>query len=431
MSKLIQDGRILRIGEVEATYDKLPKGVYNLRQDSNGEFFLVKEEEFTLPKKIYGDTSIVDRWYNTYMERPRNLGVLLSGLKGAGKTITAKMLAMKTDLPVITVTASFKGPAFISFLTDPVLGDCVIFMDEYEKVYASGNDETDDSLLSILDGPYQTHHLFIFTVNRTYINSSLMNRPSRIFYKKEFRGLTNDQVREIAKDLLKDQSKMDDLLKTTTRLFDVSYDIILSLIEEMNRYDEPASQSIEYMNLTPSHTYFNITQIYKEGNEVMEKNANNSTTLEYDSKNGYHFAAKIYFKRVFENNEIIKSSKTLRKQDNWDYTYVTIPFDENILKINEDTYEYFDGVVLYRLSQTNENRYSSAYSYGARPESKLINNPPEPIVLHVDEKGHYLRHTPADISLDWVKETFPFVFEDHCSSDDDLFGPGVEACSAG
>ena len=410
MSKLIKNGRTLKISEVESTYEKLPKGVYNLCQDSNGNFYLTEVDSLTLPKKIYGDTTVVDRWYNTYMSRPRNLGVLLTGLKGAGKTITAKMLALKTNLPVITISAPYRGPGFISFLTDPVLGDCVIFMDEYEKVYSSETEEGDDSLLSLLDGPYQTHHLFIFTVNKTYISSSLMNRPSRIFYKKEFRGLSNDQVREIAMDLLKDKSKLDDLIKTTTRLFDVSYDILLSLIEEMNRYDEPASQCVEYMNLTPSHTYFNITQIYKEGNEIKEKSANSNCTLEYDSKTGYNFKAKFYYKKVFENDEIIKSSKTLRQSDNWDYIYVTIPFDENILKVSEDTYEYYDGIVLYKLSQTSDDHHRT-FAYGARPESRLVNNPPEPVVIHLDKEGHFLKHTPASISPERIQELFSELFK--------------------
>ena len=133
MATIVKNGNELRITSIQGTYDKLPVGVYNLECDESG-YFLTKTDDFKLPKKIYGDMSIVDRWLHTYQTRGRNLGVLLAGLKGGGKTITAKLLAIKSGLPIIIINSPYYGSSFISFLSNECLGDCVIFLDEYEKI---------------------------------------------------------------------------------------------------------------------------------------------------------------------------------------------------------------------------------------------------------------------------------------------------------
>ena len=61
MSKIFKSNNFFKIAEIDGTYEKLPVGVYNLNKNNSG-YFLTKTNDFTLPEKIYGDMSIVDRW---------------------------------------------------------------------------------------------------------------------------------------------------------------------------------------------------------------------------------------------------------------------------------------------------------------------------------------------------------------------------------
>ena len=357
MAAIIQNGNDYRIATIDGTYDKLPVGVYNLGVDDTG-FVLTKTQDFKLPKKIYGDMSIVDRWLHTYQVRDKNLGVLLAGLKGGGKTITAKLLAIKSGLPVITIQSPFSGPKFTSFITNQCLGDCVIFLDEYEKVYngETRNNDGDTSLLSILDGPYQTHHLFIFTVNDTLINSNLNNRPSRIFYKKNYNGLSPEEIKEIADDLVLNKNLVDDLILTASRMFQISFDTLISIIEEMNRYNEPASQCILNMNLTPSKIHFDAWQFARNGDKGIKKMyAGDAITLNYTEE------GKPYFELMFNFKYCKKTKNNNGYTEGFDSIWINVDFD-NFKKTSSDTYEMCDGEMLFIIKEKAFNDYGYAYS---------------------------------------------------------------------
>lgn len=395
MAKFLKNGNVLRIGEIESSFEKLPLGVYNLGLDQKG-YFLTKTSEFKFPSKIYGDLSIIDRCIKTYENKKRNVGILLSGLKGGGKTITAKLLATKANKPIINISAPYYGPDFIDFITDPILGDCVIFLDEYEKTYRnnkSDSEDGNDSLLSLLDGPYETHHLFIFTVNQTTINSNLINRPSRILYSKEYQGLSQEDVVEIAEDKLEDKTFMEDLVITCNKIYQLSFDILISIIEEINRFHEPASKCIEYMNLTPRQTAFNIKQWYiNEEGKVDFTYAGWGCGIGYDDDNGtmvvnvdYHYTLR------FANGNVRN-----------DETTITVNMND-IKKVNNNTYEAFlkDCNGLFTLT---ENISDVSYGYGNKNTYHPKNVTNEKLVVYIDDNNHYVRHTPSCIKLETVKE---------------------------
>ena len=383
MAAIIKSGNSYRIASIDGTYDKLPVGVYNLECDDSG-FFLTKTQDFKLPKKIYGDMTIVDRWLHTYQTREKNLGVLLAGLKGGGKTITAKLLAIKSGLPIITIQSPYSGPGFISFITNQCLGDCVIFLDEYEKVYnkETKNNDGDTSLLSVLDGPYQMHHLFIFTVNDTLINSNLNNRPSRIFYKKNYAGLSPEEIREVADDLVLNKDLVDDLVSTASRMFQISFDTLISIIEEMNRYDEPASQCIMNMNLTPSKIYFDAWQFANDGgNGVKKMYAGDDITLQYDDEGKPYFELKYNFKYKRE-------TKDGGYNEGMDYIWMTVDFDD-FKKTSSNTYEMCDGEVLFVLKERSFYDYGYAYSRN-KTSLKPVNEVPNLLIQYKNLEGKYV-----------------------------------------
>lgn len=70
---------------------KLEPGNYSLNFDAKGNLYLEDEDPFRLPAKVYDvDKAMVDQIIRTYKEGgEKNLGILLQGMKGQGKSLTA------------------------------------------------------------------------------------------------------------------------------------------------------------------------------------------------------------------------------------------------------------------------------------------------------------------------------------------------------
>ncbi len=240
---------------------EIPKGNWLLKYNQIKGFFLERTPEFKFPKKIYGDSEkIAARYLNTFSNQNNNLGVLLTGLKGTGKSVTAKLTCGKSNLPVILITEPFTGDGFKSFLSN-ISQEAVIFIDEFEKVYF--NEELQNSFLSILDGIFEGKKMFIFTSNeKNKINHYMINRPGRVHYLKEYDALDSSIINDVINDNLKNKANTEGLLEVLNILSNVTMDMLISLIKEMNLYDEQARESIRFLNLRPERTSydFNIYQ---------------------------------------------------------------------------------------------------------------------------------------------------------------------------
>ena len=75
----------------------LPKGTYIVKYDKPAsKFYLEQIDNFKLPAKIYGNDHErhATRIITTFMDRDLSTGVLLSGVKGSGKTLRAKQVSV-------------------------------------------------------------------------------------------------------------------------------------------------------------------------------------------------------------------------------------------------------------------------------------------------------------------------------------------------
>lgn len=266
---ILQDKNIFSVGSLTNTHDTLPTGTYRVKfDDRSNAYFLQKTNDFESPAKIYGNMDCVDRILNTFKSGEKNLSVLLVGLKGAGKTITAKQICIKSQLPVLLIDELYEGTDFISFLSSPELGSCVIFIDEYEKIYTRRDGEL--TMLQILDGACSAKHLFVLTVNEmSNINSNLINRPSRIFYRKIYESIPDDVLIEILDKELINQVWREEMMQVFDKFTSLSYDIVMSLINEVNRYDESPLECAKLMNFTPEAVYVSVTQTHPDGKTRM------------------------------------------------------------------------------------------------------------------------------------------------------------------
>lgn len=316
----------------------LKKGVYSLKYDDMMGFYLHEDEPFTFPKKMYGnDDVIIKRAIKKFNSIDRNLGVLLTGLKGSGKTVTAKKLCVESGLPVIIIPQCYAGPAFIEFMTSSDLGSCVVFIDEFEKLYYGDSGDRQlaqgsDDMLRILDGPYTTHNLFVFTTNSDRINECLINRPSRIFYRKNYGSLDSKIVYEVAEDMLDNKSYIDDLIYTCSLIPFVSFDILTSIIRESNLFNEKPSECVKYMNLMKEAVEVRVLQVMPDGKRLVDATSDRMLDL--------------IGNRVFEMRKYIIKDGELALDDAGDiYDYNTVDTAEikHSGKVGEYVYTDKDG----------------------------------------------------------------------------------------
>jgi hypothetical protein len=161
------------------------------------------------------------------------------------------------ELPVIFITDPYSGPDFESFITSPVLNNCIIFIDEYEKIYR-GNDE--NALLALMDGVYTTHNIFLLTVNDSRsISDKLKNRLGRIRYHKQSSLIADSVIDDAINDLLVNKEHAESIKAVLEMIPTVSFDILTTLIKEVNMFNEPAINCVKHLNIVRETAYYSIT----------------------------------------------------------------------------------------------------------------------------------------------------------------------------
>ncbi len=226
---------------------------YVIKANPADGFYLDQVDDFVLPNKTYGNTMRhADRILRTFYDREASTGVLLTGEKGSGKSLLAKVLAVRArqemNLPTIMVNTPFCGEGFNAFI-QKIDQPAVILFDEFEKVYDS-KDQT--AMLTLLDGMFPTKKLFVLTCNDRYrIDSHMRNRPGRLFYTLNFAGMEEAEVRGYCADKLANQSHTDGVVKFAKLFNAFNFDMLKALVEEMNRYNEPANEAYMMLNAQP------------------------------------------------------------------------------------------------------------------------------------------------------------------------------------
>ena len=230
----VQSGSIYHRVEGDVrNLEKLTGGIYEVGLDLSGWHLIKTGEKFTFDYKVYHlQRGFIDHIKKTYAKTHGNLGVLFNGVRGTGKTVTAKILANELDLPIVLVKSMGEhNPGLISYLSSFNF-DCIFFFDEFEKQFSEG----DCSILQIMDGVYNSEFrkIFLLTTNDLSINPNLMSRPSRIRYVREFGNLEQEIVEEFLNDELKDQSCKDELIDYVDSLTISTIDILKAIVEEVN-----------------------------------------------------------------------------------------------------------------------------------------------------------------------------------------------------
>ena len=255
MSYFLKSGSTYRVASDEAMdiHRKLPAGNYVVKiNEMSGELYLESIEGFTIPNKIYGNClKHTDKIIRTFMDRDNATGVMMTGEKGSGKTLLTKNVAIKLasqGVPTIVINQPWHGDKFNTFIQN-IEQPCAILFDEFEKTYDRDEQE---SILTLLDGVFPTKKLFMITCNDKWrVDIHMRNRPGRIYYMLDFKGLDADFIREYCNDNLENKVHIETIVNVGSLFSEFNFDMLKSLVEEMNRYNESPQEALEMLNAKP------------------------------------------------------------------------------------------------------------------------------------------------------------------------------------
>jgi hypothetical protein len=294
--------------EVSQNQPSLRPAVYKLNYNlQTNEMYLTEiQNSFELPFKVYGiENGFINRVVKTYDNTTGNLGILLNGVKGTGKTVTSKQICNKLNLPVIIVHSNYDGvPSFIN----SVQQDVIIMIDEYEKIYR----EKDYSVLTVMDGVLDNgfRKVFLLTTNELYINTNMLQRPGRIRYLKTFKDLPLSVINEIVDDMLIYPEHRTATIEAISELETITVDIVKAIVSEVNLHNEVPADFLNVFNVKKIDNKFDIIKIIP-GREpkIVKQNAEiDPKRIDKNSRGRNFYADGDYLgeiKKVVSDNLII------------------------------------------------------------------------------------------------------------------------------
>jgi hypothetical protein len=304
--QIISSGNTFEIfDDTLKTYDKFPAQSYVVRFSKFKGFYLEKYVDMEINEdKIYGvHNEKVNKVINSFNNFNRSLGVILSGDKGIGKSLFAKLLANKAienNIPLIVVDTFIPGIA--SYL-ESIDQEVMVLFDEFDKTFADvkaedGQASPQTNLLTLFDGISGGKKLFVITCNdMNKLSDYIINRPGRFHYHFRFEYPNMQEVREYLTDKLdkKYYGEIDSVVAFSRRI-NLNYDCLRAIAFELNNglSFKDAIADLNIINYN-NYTRYNLTLHYKNGLNAFVKNYGMSlydeddVDLWFEDSNGYDF----------------------------------------------------------------------------------------------------------------------------------------------
>jgi len=264
------DGNALYLGYPSQEFEELENVIYKVNLDMFDRPYLSKvADDFTFDYKLYGlETDLINRVLKTYNATDHgNLGILLNGLKGTGKTVTSKQIANRLNQPIIIVGEN--KPQFPSFLNS-IPQNITIFIDEYEKTFGNAS-----NMLTIMDGASNSEYrrVFLLTTNELRVESNMIQRPGRVRYLKTFDHLKPVVIKEIVDDILIHKQFTDECVQFISSLETITVDIVKAVLNEVNIHEEAPKEFEGIFNVKKLKGKYNVS-IREEDGSLSEIAAN-------------------------------------------------------------------------------------------------------------------------------------------------------------
>lgn len=358
MTYFLKQGNTYKVSKKEALdlREQLAAGNYVVKKNEmTGEMYLEQIDPFEFTGKIYGDTmKRAERILYAFEDRPSTTGVMLTGEKGSGKTLLAKMLSIKgyeKGYPTIVINQPWCGEAFNAFIQS-IEQPVVVVFDEFEKVY---DEQEQAMMLTLLDGVYPTKKLFVLTCNDKWrVNQHMRNRPGRIFYSLEYKGLEENFIREYCEDTLKAKEHIDRIVGIAGTFDQFNFDMLKALVEEMNRFGETPQEAMTMLNAKPEYSNnsrYSI-KLMVNGEEIGETNFDEREWEGNPLNKNVHISYKSYEKdedgeETWDWEGIRFEPSHLKKIDGNGNKYVFVDSSGNTLvltKVKEKAFTYWDAL---------------------------------------------------------------------------------------
>lgn len=278
--KIINTGNAYQFyGDNIKTFNQLPAGSYSVGFSPKQGFFLVDAENFVINEKIYGThEKKVEKVFRTYNVTQRNLGVILSGDKGIGKSLFAKLLSIKAisnGLPLIIVNSYIPG---IADFLNGINQRCVILFDEFDKTFCGKNGDRNTAMdpqtemLTLFDGINSSEKLFVITCNSLgSLSEFIINRPGRFHYHFRFDYPSNEELIEYLQDHIAQEywGEIEAVVKFATRVR-LNFDCLRSIAFELNAGEtfKEAILDLNIMNFGEERQYYKTIFTFSDGTKI-------------------------------------------------------------------------------------------------------------------------------------------------------------------
>lgn len=267
--QVLNSGTMYRIyDESMKAYTQLPAGVYKISFNPMAGYSLIKTDNLVIEEKIYGShLEKVEKVYKAFKVFPRNLGVILSGHKGIGKSLFAKLLSIKaveSGYPIIICDAHY--PNIADFLGS-IQQEVVVLFDEFDKTFNHPDEDYQAEMLTLFDGLYMGKKLFIITCNElNKLNDYLVNRPGRFHYHFRFGYPVEEEVLEYMKDNVKEEywGEIQAVVDFTKKV-DLNYDCLRAIAFELNMGSSFAEAANDLNIVNIERTYYTLMLYFKDG----------------------------------------------------------------------------------------------------------------------------------------------------------------------
>lgn len=273
--------------------DRLEAGTYLVDFNPMAGYSLTKVEDICVTEKIYGPhKQTVEDTYDAFECFDRNLGVILSGAKGIGKSLFAKLISQKAihrGYPIIMVNGY--TPDLDRFL-DSIEQECVILFDEFEKTF---NKEQQEYMLSLFDGVRTTgfKKLFVVTCNDlNQLNDFLVNRPGRFHYHYRFDYPTGDELKEYLQDKIAERywGEINSVVAFGNRV-DLNYDCLRAIAFELN-HGRSFGDAIKRLNiLNIDYIRYRTVLVMKDGTRWSSNSTISMDFFDYDECTDYQYVS--------------------------------------------------------------------------------------------------------------------------------------------
>lgn len=269
---IVNSGNQYRIyGDALSTFKTLPAQTYTVGFHPNMGFWLEKHNDLeTNETKVYGNHEARARKVlRSFSLANRNFGVILSGHKGIGKSLLARLIseqAIAAGMPVIIVDTAIPGLA--GFLAS-IEQEAMIIFDEFEKTFRPGDDGYDPQveLLSLFDGIDGGKKLFVITCNDTKeLNTFFINRPGRFHYHFSINFPTSEEIVEYLTDKL-GNSYAEEIEKVAKlgSITNLTYDALRAIAFDLEQ-GYPLEDTLADLNINhESDIHFDITIVFENG----------------------------------------------------------------------------------------------------------------------------------------------------------------------